>query len=210
MARSYNPLHPNKKNNILVASFKVEYENVFHFKNLYKKLVEFLSLSEGFEDIEAGGGSKDKWEYFYKEAETAPGFTDHFMWWRCEQKKNEYFKYVIRTNFRSIRMGKTEVMHQGKKYKTYSGDVIIFIDAYLVLDYKQHFSSSGFMKFFDTAFKNRIYKGKIDEFKEDLYRMAYRYQNEIKQYLELNVPYDLPPSTNYPKKGIGDGYHAAQ
>lgn len=191
--------------NILVAKYEIENEETFHMKNLYKLIHDWLD-EEGFKDIYYSAENIP--EIFYLERILGSGSKEHRIWWRSlkNPQKSKYYRYFIKINFMTLNMKSMEVMHQGHKMKTDRGDCVIRIWAYLQLDYNRDWHGegmrpSGYKKFLDKLFRNRIYKAQIEAYKVDLYKVAYRLQSVIKQYLQLKTLYEMPRPFQ-PEKGI--------
>lgn len=189
---------------IKVASISIQNEDTFHLKNLYKLIHDWLD-EEGFKDIYGDRGSDGNPEIFYFERVNASGGREHRIRWRCimNPRNSEYYRYFMKIDFLTINMKSIEVMHQGYKMKTDRGDITVSIEAWLQLDYKDEWDKTGFLsnKFIQKLFRNRIYKEQIESHKVDLYKVTYRLQNTIKQYLKLKTLYEMPKPF-HPEKGI--------
>jgi hypothetical protein len=183
---------------ILVAKFEIEYEETFHMKNLYKLIKEWLDV-EGFKPYKERGEFED----LYFERITGSGAKEYHIWWRVYYVpyKSEYYRYFLKIDYQGLNMKSTEVMHQGQKFKTDKGDLILRVDAWLQLDYKDQWKDHPILKHFDEWFRKRLYKNKVELLKVDLYRIAYRLNNTIKQYLKLKTSYDMPKPF-HPEKGV--------
>jgi hypothetical protein len=190
---------------ILVVKLYVENEETFHMKNLYKLIFEWL-IEEGFTDI-YGDTINDPGnpETFYMERILGTGAKEHRIRWRCLRTpgNSDYYRYFLKIDYTTINMKSIEVMHQGYKMKTDRGDVIVNLEAWLQLDYKDEWKDTPFLnrKFIQKLFRNRIYKEQVESHKVDLYKTTYRLQNTIKQYLKLKTLYEMPKPF-HPEKGI--------
>ena len=193
-------LRKNDDRDILVAKFEIEYEETFHMKNLYKLIKEWLDVENFADEIDK---PKTEFEHLYFERINMSGSKELYIWWRAVQvpKKNSYYRYVLKIDYQTLNMKSTEVMHQGLKFKTDKGDLIMRIDAWLQLDYQNTWKDHPILKHFDRWYRRRIYKNKIELLKVDLYKIAYRLNNTIKQYLRLKTSYDMPKPF-HPEKGI--------
>jgi hypothetical protein len=189
---------------IKVVGLFVENEDTFHMKNLYKLVHDWLD-EEGFVDIYGERGGDGNPELFYLERIGGSGSKEHRIRWRMLKNPNKstYYRYFLKVDFTTINMKSIEVMHQGYKMKTERGDVIINIEAWLQLDYNEEWDKNSFLKskFIQNLFRNRIYKEQIESHKVDLYKITYRLQNTIKQYLKLKTLYEMPKPF-HPEKGI--------
>jgi hypothetical protein len=181
-------LRPGDERDILATRWEIEHEQVFHLKNLYKLMYEWL-VDEGFEAVDTGD---DKIEAMYVDQTYPGGFKEHQIWWRACQvpRGNAYYRYFLKIDWQTLVMTKIEIMHKGQKFSTNRGDVIIRCEAWLQLDYQDKWKNSKFLHFFDEWFRKRFYLEKIKAYRQDLYATAYRLENTVKQYLELKSPVD--------------------
>jgi hypothetical protein len=189
---------------IKVASITVQNEDTFHLKNMYKLIHDWLD-EEGFKDIYGSRGEDAVPEIFYFERTMPNGGKEHRIRWRCimNPKNSAYYRYFLKIDFLTINMRSIEVMHQGYKMKTDRGDMSIKIEAWLQLDYNDEWKDNSFLKrkFIQNLFRNRIYKEQVESHKVDLYKITYRLQNMIKQYLKLKTLYEMPKPF-HPEKGL--------
>jgi hypothetical protein len=182
-----------------VAVFEIENEETFHLKELYKYLHDYLIEEENFVSL----WGDDKPEVFFLEKQSSTGSREHHIWWRYLYYPNnsEYLRYVIKIDFQSIAMGKKEVIKDGQKLKLDSGDLIIRVQSFLQLDYKNEWKDHFILKRFDRVFRHYVYKSQIDFYKLDLYKTTYKIQNKIKQFLQLATYGTVVPAWQ-PEKGM--------
>jgi predicted DCC family thiol-disulfide oxidoreductase YuxK len=185
---------------ILATKFEIENEEVFHLKNLYKLVHEWL-VDEGFNAVD--GKSDDKFEALYLDHTKADGAKEHHIWWRTIQapRGNNYYRYFLKIDWQTLRMQSIEIMHKGQKFKTNKGDVIIRIEAWLQLDYQDKWLKSPILRIFERWFRERFYLERIKSYKHDLYLTSFRLHQTIKQYLQLKAPVDWGRSF-HPEKGV--------
>jgi len=172
---------------ILAAKWEIEFEETFHFKQLYKQLYQWLE-EQGWSDP-AGGKT---WEYYYFERTLPSGHQEHRIWWRVARhpsnSSSDYVRYAMKIDFQTISMAKSETVFEGNKYKTYKGDVIVRCEAWLQLDYNNKWRDHPFLKYIDKFFRERIYKKQRETFKLDLYRKSYEFNREVKRFLDIKTP----------------------
>lgn len=190
---------------VLVAKLMIENEDTFHMKNLYKLIKEWLE-EEGFADIYGVYGLDSVPEIFYLERLSPTGSKEHRIRWRCLKYPggtDTYYRYFMKIDFLTLNMKSIEVMHQGYKMKTDRGDVLLNIESWLQLDYREEWGKDAFLKspFVRRMFRNRVYKDKVEAHKVELYKITYRLQNIIKQYLKLKTLYDMPRQF-HPERGL--------
>jgi hypothetical protein len=194
-------LRPGDPRDIQAAKWEIENEQTFHFKQLYKYMFEWLQ-EEGWSDLTLPGN--ENFETLYYERTLGDGNQEHHIWWRCSQpvRGSSYVRYAMKIDFQTLQMGKTEVIQKGQKFKTYKGDLILRCESYVQIDYKNEWATHWFLKHFDRAFRQRIYKKNIELMKKELYNDTYRFQKFVKHFLNLKNPHDMPESY-HPKYGLG-------
>lgn len=192
-------LRPGDPRDILVAKFEIENEEVFHFKNLYKLIYEWLE-EEGYKTIDEAG----EIESLYLEMLDQEGNKQHHIWWRTQMipEDNRYYRYFLKIDFQTLNMKSIEIMEQGHKMSTNKGDVIFRVEGWLQLDYRNEWQNHWFLKHWDKLYRERIYKNQIETYRADFYSTVYRLQQTVKQYLKLKTPF--PRARLFrPEKGLG-------
>jgi hypothetical protein len=182
-------LRPGDERDILATKFEIEHEEVFHLKNLYKLVHEWLG-DEGF--VSTDDTEDDKFETLYMDTTKESGDKEHHVWWRTVQvpRGNKYYRYFLKIDWQTLNMKRAEIMHKGQKFSTNKGDVILRIEAWLQLDYQDKWEKSTLLRFFDTWFRRRFYLEQVKSYRHDLYLTAFRLHTIIKQYLQLKAPVD--------------------
>lgn len=197
---------------IPAAETRVRYKEPFHMRNLYILLHDWL--------VEENWTTRNdmNWEeHFYLKRETPQG-DEQWIWWRLKKVPgagegsagdNPYFRYLLDIFWHMVGIKDIEVMHQGKKYKTNSADLELYLKAKLELDY-QHEVGKGWRDSmllgpFHDMFQKRLFKQQILKHKHDLYRETYRFQEVVKSFLGLKTYMPEPEGQRFhPEKGIGD------
>jgi hypothetical protein len=172
--------------------FEVEIEKTMHLKNIYKHVHDWLA-DNNYYDAETGKG--DKFEPLYYEIKKADGLMFHHIWWRCLKKpegfsNDEVFRYFLKINFQTLAMSKKEIMIDGKKFKTYSGDLIVRIKAWFQVDPYDKWSKHPILKHFESILINRWLKSRIEEHKDTFYAEVIELQRLFKQYMGRKVEVD--------------------
>jgi hypothetical protein len=188
----------DKMHNIMTTEFEVEYEEVFHLKDLYKHLKDWVDEWNykpmgGFGEVET----------LYMELVDGKGQSNHYIWWRFEREINSYVKYFIKFNITTLLTTKIEVMHNGQKVKMNKGNPIFRAEAWVMLDWKQEWRKHWLLKHLDPWYVKRWYKSFVDAHKKQLWFELYNFEETIKQYLELNTTVDMP-EPYHPNKGFED------
>ncbi len=184
------------KETMQIAEFELEKEDIFHLKNLYKLAYEWFMM-QGFTSmdtpVDPGEPKDDKIEKLYWQRVLPNGNLEHHIWWRTEKipKNNKYYKYVIKFDFQTLNMGKTDVVSKGQKVGTNKGDVILRCRAYLVLDYNRWWRNHGFLKHFYNLWKRYVFRDKIEHLKTELWVTTYKLEDVLKQYLNMKTPHEM-------------------
>jgi hypothetical protein len=189
----------DKEREIQAAKFEIEHEDVYHLKNMYKRVYEWL-IDEGWTAAE---GDDTNFESLYWERTKQNESQEHHIWWRAFRKPadNAYYTYFLKIDFQTLNMRKTEIMHKGQKFGTNKGDLIIRVESYLQLDVGDNWSKSFITRPFERWFRERFYRDKILSYKRDLYLTTYRLHSTIKQYLQFKMGVDWGRSF-HPERGV--------
>ena len=181
--------------------FIIHNEQVFHFKNTYTYIWEWLK-EEGFEGLydESNG---ERIEFYYDEKRPQPGMREIRIWWRTAMVPdgNPYYRYRLDFFYEILHMKKTEIIFEGRKATADDGEMILIIKSYLELDYKDLWKKHPFLKLWDQFFRRRIYKENIEQYKQDLIRRSTRLQEDIKRILELQE-YERVPERFHVQRGL--------
>lgn len=184
--------------NIMTTKFEVEYEEIFHLKDLYKHLHDWV-LEWNYHPIENFG----EFEPFYMELIDGRGIKSHYVWWRFQRKINNYVKYFIKFDLQTIRCTDVEVMHNGKKVKMNNCNPVFRAEGWVMLDWKDEWKNHWLLKHLDGWYVKRWYKPFVEAHKKQLWFELYNFEETIKQYLELNTTFELPEPF-HPNKGYED------
>ena len=199
----WNDIH----HKIEVANFEVEVEGLHNFKELYKRINDWL-IFENY--LNTMTHEPDFYETLYWEKQH-PQHKEHQIWWRAYKRplkddSNKYFHYFFKINYHTIRIKPAEVMHKGKKWSTHDSDTVMRIKAILIIDDQEWQKGTGlfggFLKAIQPRFREWLYKDKIWFHREYLYRKAFELQNVIKEFLGERLSQDLAPNI-YKEKGLG-------
>jgi len=181
-----------------VDSFKVKYSDVFHLKNLYVMMHEYLAdegwygqkrvaadnPSNSHRDIE-----KLYMERYHQKA-LHRGGRELWVWWRLTKqpygKGQTYYEYRLAIDFHIMYLVDQEIIHQGKKMKINKGEIEIFFRPEIVRTATgESWSKHWFLKRFQDVFERRVWSEDFDKMEKELWREAYRLQGVVKAYLNL-------------------------
>jgi hypothetical protein len=181
------------ESNLLVYSTQIKQSRVIHLENVYRYMWHWLT-EEGWNSPHAGS---PKWiEDFYGEYRDQQDHKEIRWWWRT-QKYNSgiaggphpFFRYKMYIDVLTTNMKRVEIMYKGKKIKPYAGEIIIWVNAIMEIDYNKWFrKNSGFKlgEILEEFFLRMIYKDRMREQEIELRRIGERFVEDIKFYIGLN------------------------
>ena len=179
--KAYKFKHPKWDGGI--GEIKITYDDIFHLKNLYKMVYEWLS-EEGFI---AQDGDNDFYEDFYLEKHHAGGI-DYWFHWNMYKQINNYYRYKMTVKFQTIALNKVKIKYEGKELGMYKGEITIFINAEVETDWKGQWEKHWLLKHFKAGYDKIIYYHELNNMQwMNLYRGVYRLQAIIKGYLNLRA-----------------------
>jgi hypothetical protein len=162
-------------------------KDTFHFRNIYKRLHDWL-VEEGYYDPDSKG---EYFENLYYELKKANGLMFHHIWWRClknpDGTKGKYFRYYLKVNFQTLAMSNVETMIEGKKFKTYKGELIVRLKAFVMVDPDNEWDKHPIIKHFQKWMIERWLGKDISFHKKKLREELLLFQRKIKQYLGSKV-----------------------
>ncbi|MCK5282463.1 MAG: hypothetical protein KAK00_03570 [Nanoarchaeota archaeon] len=180
-----------------VPEFRIKYNDVFHLKNLYIMMHEYLIDESWFgEDGSSNHPSNTHRDiekmYMERHHQKAlhRGGMELWVWWRLKKpphlKTQGYYEYRMDIDFHGAYMQKIEIMHQGKKMKVDKGELEIFFRPKIVrTQMASKWGNHWFLKWFQELYEKRIMSQDFDKLEKELWREAYRLQAVVKAYLNL-------------------------
>jgi len=185
----------------VVQKLKIKYKDLFHLKEYYIALHEWL-LENKWSDIDEGS---DHWETHYRERIAQGGARELWFRWRVTKTpEGTPLQYYMDMDFHCLAIMDAEIIQDGKKIKLHSGEVELSINAYIDKEYEKAFAKSNLLKQFIGIFNKRVYHKALEQRSKELYQEVYSFQNYIKQWFKLKryLPYDEArnffPSVAYP------------
>ena len=180
-----------------VEPFKVKYNDIFHLKNLYIMMHEYLA-DEGWT---GEGGAADTPSNTHRDIEKLymerhhqkalhRGDMEMWIWWRLRKhpvlKEQGYYTYRLDIDFHGMYIKNVEIMHQGKKLTVNKGEMEIeFRPKIIRTDTAKKWKKHWFLRFFTDIYEKRLMSQDLDKFEKELWREAYRLQAVVKAYLNL-------------------------
>ena len=194
--------------NIKAASFRVKFREQFNLKLLYLRMHEWLVQEDW-----ATRNDSEFPEVFCGQNEAALGGTETWFYWRMlkvagpgSPGTNNYYRWSMNVNGHVILLREVEGVHEGKKFKTNWAEIEVLIDAKVETDYKKTWRNHSVLKHFEDLFRSRIFRKELLKSRDELYREAYRFQDAIKDYLEIKRHAIESESQGpfFPKRGMGE------
>jgi hypothetical protein len=189
-----------------VHDFTVQNEQIFHFKNTYTYLWEWMR-DEGFEgiydDIVTTDDQRPRVEFYYNEKRPEPGSREIRIWWRTAKvpNDNQFIRYRIDFWYELLHLRKTEVLFEGRKATADDGEMLLNVKTYIEVDYNKMWQDHPFLKLFWKYFRRRIFLKNLYEHKAVLLRLSTRLQEDIKKLLELQT-YEKVPERFHVQRGL--------
>jgi len=167
---------------IKLPRLTIQYRDPFLFKTLYFLIFEWL-MENGYKDEDRG---ERRIEKHYEEQRH--GDLRHYrIWWRPYRipMGSSFVKMHMDVSYLGLAIQQVEIMKEGKRIKAQSGEINIFIDAWLEIDFKDYFSKSFIMRSFQDVFKTRWMKKELEGHKAELKRDAFRLHGTLMKWFEL-------------------------
>ena len=153
---------------------KVKYVGVFNFSNFYNFCYKWLGEEFGLDIAEDKYTEKISGDS--KEVEVK---------WTCEKKLDDYFKYIIKVEFKIIGLTKVEIMQDNKKIKTNSGNIEVKVKGLFQKDYEGKFDTSVTKQFLRGIYEKWVIKSNIKALEDKLIEKCDEFLTEAKAFLDL-------------------------
>jgi hypothetical protein len=162
---------------------RIKYKDVFHLKNLYKYMHEWL-INDGW-----GTHNDTLWpEVLYLSNQRADG-EEIWFWWRLNKYRDNkeifYYKKVMDIDTHVLYLKNVEKVINGQKMKANDGEVEIIIKARLVIDPDKSWREHWFLKHINDFYWMRYNKPKLEQQKQELYQDAYKFHAALKNYFKM-------------------------
>ena len=184
-----------------ITQMKVKYKDIFHLKNMYVMMHEYL-LEEGFldEDQQSGQEGHEYIEKLYMEKFCQKGLhaggKEMWIWWRTikkpETKYQGYYQYHLDIDFHVVYAREERRMHMGKEVKVIFGEVEMFFKAWIEADYKNQWDSHPLLKHFHKLYYTRILSHEFDKREKELWRDVFKLTSKVKRYLNMRTFIPVP------------------
>jgi len=157
----------------VVFTGKMRHVGIFDFKEFYRFCYMWLV-------------DKQYWviEKNYTEKLTDKG-KEVEIEWEAKRKISDYFRFVLKVNWRIIGMKDVEVQKNGEKIGMNKGDAEIKIQAILEKDYEHRWEGNAFFKFLRTMYDRYLVRGRIESYEFQIYGEGDEFLAQAKAYLAL-------------------------
>ena len=156
-----------------VFSGKVKHTGIFEFKELYRFCYTWL-VDQGYFLVEKS----------YSEKIQATGKEIEIKW-EAYRKISDYFRFVLKVDWRILGMTAVEVEENGKKLKMNKGNTELKVSAVLEKDYEHRWENNAFSKFLRGMYDKYIIRGRIDQYEEKIFSEADEFITQAKSFLAI-------------------------
>ena len=185
-----------------LEEIRVKYKDMFHLKNLYCMMHEYLLENEWVGRLRGldvpgdtdGTGHTDI-EAFYFESYIQKGLhyggKEMWLWWRFQKnpegKTSSYIKNTLDIDFHLSYVRDQEIVHQGKKMKIYWGEMELFFRGKVLVDYQKQFQNNKLLSYFYEIFNKRLIKQELDKREKELLREVNQLVSHVKRFLNMRT-----------------------
>jgi hypothetical protein len=156
-----------------ITSEKIKKSGIFDFKETYQFVYRWLN-EEGY-NVE-----EEKYQ------ETVKGDSkDIEIKWTCEKKISDYFKSVIKADWRVLGLKSVEVEKEGKRAKMDDGGFEVKISGVLERDYQNKWDKSPTMRFLRGVYDKYIIEGSLKQYRGKVFGDVEDLSEQIKAFLVI-------------------------
>ena len=156
-----------------IFSGKTKYTGIWDFKETYRFIYDWF-IDKGYGLTEKGYSEKIK-----------PDGKEIEISWEAKRKISDYFRFIIKANWRILGMTSVEVQKEGAKVKMNKGNIEIKFTAILEKDYEHRWENKAFMKFLRGVYDRYIIKGRIDAYEDKLQADVDEIIAQVKSFLTI-------------------------
>ncbi|MBI4452269.1 hypothetical protein HY637_02475 [Candidatus Woesearchaeota archaeon] len=164
---------------IVVDHDRIEYNGPFEANNLFRLIENFL-WERGFDkkqekdfEIHSQGEKFVEWQY-------AP--------WK---KITDYIRYIVKVRILGYHLVKTDLNVNGRKTRTDTGRVVVFIDGYMEYDYDSYWDNHPFLFFLRTIYDYFVFKAYTERFEQRLVHDINTLHDSIEKFFNMHRHYSL-------------------
>jgi len=163
-----------------VPRIRIKYKDVFDLKGMYTDLHDYLVENNWAPEKD------DKFnEVFYHHRWTQTGGEEIRWWWRLKKEAtaSTYYWWEMDMDTRCVGIKHTEIVLDGKKFKSNTGEIELNVEARIVLN--PEWTKDSILKSVQHLFKKRIFWRDIDMHRIECYRDVYRMMEFLKTHFKL-------------------------
>ena len=152
---------------------QVKQRGIFEFKELYSFLYDWLR-EEGYDVFEKKYVEKVKGDS--KQVEIK---------WEAQRKISDYFRFIIKVDWRILGLKVVEVQKEGKKVKMDSGYLELKFAAILEKDYEARWEEHPFWKFLRGIYDRYIIRARVEQYEDTLLEELDDFIAQAKSFLAI-------------------------
>jgi hypothetical protein len=162
---------------------KIKYRDVFHLKNLYRYMHEWL-INDGW-----GSHTDSKWpEELYFTNQRSDG-EEIWVWRRLnkfrQNKESGYFKKFMDVDMHILYLKNQEIVLNGQKLKANNGECEIIIRGRLAVDPDKQWRKHWFLKHINEWWWESFQDDKKEYERQELYQDCYKFHAAIKSFFKM-------------------------
>ena len=123
-------------------------------------------------------------EKTYSEKVTATG-KDVEIEWEAKKKISDYFRFVIKANWRILGMTTVEIQKEGTKVNIQKGYAEIKVSGTLEKDWLHRWEGNAFAKFLRGVYDRYIIRGRVDQYETKLFKECDEFIAQAKSFVAL-------------------------
>lgn len=157
----------------IVYKGKIKHLGIFNFGEFYKFCYNWL-IEKDYLVTEKN----------YSEKIKADGKLVEILW-EGRRKISDYFRFVLKIQWRIIGMTDVEVQREGIKLKLNKGELEMTFTATIEKDYEHRWENTAFLKFLRGVYDRYIIMGRIEKYEERIFQEVDEYIAQAKAFLVL-------------------------
>jgi hypothetical protein len=154
---------------------KIKQAGIFDFKEFYNFAYDWLR-EEGYKVTEKTYSEK-----------VAGDAKDIDIEWIAKKKVSDYFRYLIKMDWKILGMKKTKVKKEDKEISMNSGLVEIKFAAVLVKDYEHKWEDHPFWKFLRGIYDKYIIRSRVDDYEDRIIEETDELIAQCKSFLAIEA-----------------------
>jgi len=158
-----------------LVEMKVKHSGVFDFKDVYGFVYTWFTDNE-YQVEEKLYSEKSKGDQ--KELEVS---------WTVRRKVSDYFRFIIKADYRVLRMTNVDIMKDGVKVIMNKGDFEVKFQGILERDYENRWENTAFLRFLRGIYDRYIAKSTREGYEGQLIGDVQEIVSQTKAFLSLSA-----------------------